>query len=129
MTEKAEITDQELLERLGQWIALRRLNAAAVLFLEAHRPLNFISSQAMVAASPIVHFLEPFFQSLVGTGYEHKLFEQFTELLEKRETVELLVIEIERANQAMKAKLKDEKKQRKELKRRMKEERKASRGI
>ena len=124
MTEKTEISDQELLERIGKWIAERRLTAPAIIFLESHRPLNFVGSQAMVAASPIVHFLEPFFQGLVGTGYEHRLFKQFSELLEKRETIELLIIEIERANQDFRARLKEEKKRRRELKQRMKRERK-----
>jgi hypothetical protein len=125
MTEKPDLTDQEILERIAAWTVRRRLTAPAIVFLEAHRPLSFVGSQAMIAAGPIVHFFEPFFQMLTG-GYEHSLFERFTRMLEeRRETVELLIVEIERKNQEQKARDREEKRRRKALKREARERRRA----
>ncbi|MHC4469900.1 MAG: hypothetical protein ACYTDY_03805 [Planctomycetota bacterium] len=128
MTEKAELTDQEILERIAEWTVRRRLTAPAIVFLEAHRPLSFVGSQAMIAASPIVSFFEPFFQMLAGTGYDHTVYERFARMLEeRRETVELLIIEIERKNQEQRALERDEKRRRKALRREAKEKRRALR--
>jgi hypothetical protein len=127
MTESPEITDQELLGRLANWIVTRRLTAPAILFLETHRPLSFVGSQAMVAASPIVHFLEPFFRGLVGPGYEHALYRRFANIIEDRANVERLIIEIERRNQDFREHEREEKRRRKELKIRLREEKKALR--
>ena len=124
MTEKAELTDQEILERIAEWTVERRLTAPAIVFLESHRPLSFVGSQAMIAASPIANFFEPFFQMLMGAGYDHSLFDRFARMLEeRRELPELLIIEIERRNQAFKAREKEEKLRRKALKREAKERR------
>lgn len=127
MTSKAELTDQEILDRLASWVVTKRMTAPAILFLESHRPLSFVGSQAMIAASPIVHFFEPFLQSLVGPGYGHQAYKRFAELMENRETVERLIIAIERENQAVKERESEEKAQRKALKKEAKAQRKALR--
>ena len=124
MNEKAELTDQEILERIAEWTVERRLTAPAIIFLESHRPLSFVGSQAMIAASPIVHFFEPFFQMLMGAGYDHSMFDRFATMLEeKREVPELLVIEIERRNQEFRAREKEAKLRRKALKKEAKQRR------
>ena len=57
MTEKSEITDQELLERLAGWIVERRMTAPAIIFLESHRPMSFVGSQFMSQMQAIaIHF-------------------------------------------------------------------------
>ena len=125
MTEKDEITDQELLDRLAGWIVERRMAAPAIIFLESHRPMSFVGSQFMIASSPIVQFLEPFIRSMFGEGYEHPLYERFAGLMEKRENLERLIITIERKSQEFQDRQKEEKKRRKALKREAKERRKA----
>jgi hypothetical protein len=116
MTEKAELTDQEIIARLAKWVAERRMTVPAILFIESHRPLSFVGSQAMIAASPFVAFFEPFLKGLVGPGFEHSIYRRFSELLEDRDNLELLVIEIERENQKMKEAERAEKARRKQLK-------------
>ena len=116
MTEKSELTDRELFSRLAKWVVDRRLTAPAIVFLESHRPLSFVGSQAMIAASPIVSFFEPFLKGLFGPGYEQASFRRFAELLEDRDNLELLIIEIERENQRQRETEKQEKLRRKALK-------------
>ncbi len=105
MTEKPDptppedLTDQQIFDRLATWVVARRLTAPAILFLESHRPLSFLGSQAMVAASPIVHVFEPFLQGFAGPGYSHAIYRRFAELLENRDNVERLIVTIERESQ------------------------------
>jgi len=127
MTSKAELTDQEILDRLASWVVAKRMTVPAILFLESHRPLSFVGSQAMIMASPIAHFFEPFLQSLIGPGYGHRIYERFAEMMEDRENFERLIIAIERENQAAKVVEREEKAKRKALKLEAKEKRKALR--
>ena len=112
MSEKVDLTDEEILSRLANWV----VELPAILFLESHRPLSFVGSQALIFASPIVSFFEPFLRSLFGPGYDQKSYQRFAELMEDRSNLELLIIEIERANQRQKDTEKEEKRRRKELK-------------
>ena len=128
MTEKAEPKDDELLERIAEWIAKRRLTAPAIIFLETHRPLSFVGSQAMIAATPVVSFFEPLLQALTGPGFGKNAFQRFAELMEDRDNVEVLIIEIERKSQEYRAREKEEKRRLKELKREAKTRRKALRA-
>ena len=125
MADKPELTDQEILDRLASWIVARRLTAPAILFLESHRPLSFVGSQAMIAASPIVHFFETFLQGLAGPGYEHALYRRFAEMMESRDNLERFIIAIERRNQEQSARDREEKARRKALQREAKAQRKA----
>jgi hypothetical protein len=127
MTSKAELTDQEILDRLASWVVAKRMTAPAILFLESHRPLSFVGSQAMIAASPIVHIFEPFLKGLMGPGFEHAAYKRFAVMMEDRESVERLVIAIERQSQVASEKEREEKAHRKALKREAKEKRKALR--
>ena len=127
MTSKAELTDQEILDRLASWVVTKRMTTPAILFLESHRPLSFVGSQAMIAASPIAHFFEPFLQYLMGPGYEHAIYKRFAGLMEDRENVERLIIAIERMSQKASELEREEKAKRKALKREAKEKRKALR--
>lgn len=127
MTSKAEITDQEILDRLASWVVSKRMTAPAIIFLESHRPLSFVGSQAMIMATPIVHFFEPFLQSLMGPGFGIKAYERFASMMEDRENVERMLITIERHNQAAQEVEREEKAKRKALKLEAKEKRKALR--
>ena len=56
----------------------------AIMFLESIKPLNFISSQAMV-----------FFEPIVQTVFNFKDYDNLQTALEKRESVEILIRKIE----------------------------------
>ncbi|HEY3283938.1 MAG TPA: hypothetical protein VGN26_16850 [Armatimonadota bacterium] len=55
------LTDEErdaMLETLAAKVVARRLETPAILFLEMHRPLNFLASQSLIVGMP---FLAPLF--------------------------------------------------------------------
>lgn len=83
-----ELTNEEterLLEKAVSEIKRRKLEMPAVLFLEMHKPLGFLSSQAAVVFSPM---LVPFF------GFD--TMNDYSRLLSKRENVEALISRLER---------------------------------
>lgn len=82
----AEMTedDFDLLGSLAQKLVRRRLAVPAIFFLESAKPLNYVGAQAMV-------FFGPFVQVL----FESPNYYRYTELLEQRPTVELLLQMIE----------------------------------
>ncbi len=91
--------DFELLRALAEKIVKRRLAVPAIFFLESAKPLNYIGSQAMVFFGPFVRVL-----------FESPNYYRYSELLEQRPTVELLLRMIEgyesdlaRADKAAKA--------------------------
>ena len=77
--------DRDLVDRLAEFIVRRRLGAAASMALEAGRPFNFLSSQALT-------FLAPFATLVFSTAE----YERFTRLLERRLSVDLLLEAIAR---------------------------------
>jgi hypothetical protein len=82
-----ELTDEErdrLLERAAQTVVRRRMEMPAVLALEMHRPLTFMSSQALIVFTP---FLAPAF------GLEN--LQKLSRLLEDRGNIDRLIERIE----------------------------------
>lgn len=71
--------ERALAERLAEFIVHRQMGAAAVMALEAGRPLNFLGSQALT-------FLAPF-ATLVFSRDE---YQRFTRMLERRQCIDLL---------------------------------------
>jgi hypothetical protein len=92
-----EIEDQAqtkaLLEKIAQNVVNRRLEMPAVLFLEMHRPLSFLGSQAL-------YFLTP----LLGLVAAPEQISRLARMLDTPEGVERLISAIER-----KAKIADKK--------------------
>ena len=78
------VEDFALLTDLARKIVRRRLAVPAIFFLETAKPLNYVGAQAMV-------FFGPFVQVL----FETPNYERYTELLEQRSTLELLLQMIE----------------------------------
>ncbi len=76
--------DYGLLLELARKIVRRRLSVPAIFFLETAKPLNYIGAQAMVFFGPFVRIL-----------FESPNYYRYTELLEQRPTLELLLRMIE----------------------------------
>jgi hypothetical protein len=81
--------DRQLLDKLARKIVARRMAMPAVLFLSSVRPLNAISSQAMV-------FLRPFATGLVNKA----AYDRITEIVDRRKGIAAMIDAIE-AQQAL----------------------------
>ena len=75
---------ESIVDDIAAKIVERRLETVAVLFLEMHKPLSFVASQAALVAMPLVGPL---------TGMERMVV--LSKLLRDRENVELLITRIE----------------------------------
>ena len=76
--------EDAVLEKLAKMVIRRGFSIPAIMFLESVKPLNYISSQTMV-------FFEPIVQSI----FSFRDYETFRIALEKRETIEFLILKIE----------------------------------
>jgi len=74
----------KLIDELARKIVKRRLETPAILFLEMHKPITFLASQSLLAASP---FLVPLF------GRDG--VRRYSRLFSTQENVELLIRRIE----------------------------------
>ena len=79
-----EADEQALLDKVARKVVDKGWTVPAIMFLESVKPLNFISSQAMV-----------FFEPIVQTVFSFKDYTTFRTALEKRESIELLLLKIE----------------------------------
>src|SRR5207248_272623 len=82
-----DLSDDErdqVIEKIAHGVVRHRMETAAILFLEMHKPVSFFASQSMVVLSP---FTAPF------VGLEN--VQVASKLMEKRENVELLIRRIE----------------------------------
>jgi len=95
--------DRALFAKLGAWIAQRRLETPAILFIESVRPLSFVGAQGM-------YFLEPFARGI----FDVTEYERLARLLERRPNIEELVRAIEDAADAREAEERKQKQARKE---------------
>jgi hypothetical protein len=78
--------DDALLDRLAAATVRFGMTVPAVFFLESSKPLSFVGSQ-------FLHFLSPLANSLLDA----REIDRLAALLERRETVEELIVRIERA--------------------------------
>lgn len=82
-----EREDDELLDSLVKHIVALRMETPAIFFLESVKPMNFVGSQAMV-----------FFRPLVTAFFSAATYDRLSAMLEKRETLEILIQKIEKAS-------------------------------
>ena len=75
-----------IIDRLCGEIVRRRLTTLALLYLEVSRPLNYVGAQ-------FLHFIRPILAVMLDT----RSLEQFASFLEKRGSVETLVMRLESA--------------------------------
>lgn len=76
--------ERELLDKVAKKVVYWKMAVPAIMTLESLKPLNYIGSQAMV-------FFEPIVQSL----FSFKDYDTFRAMLERRETIEHLLLRIE----------------------------------
>jgi hypothetical protein len=75
---------KELLAKIAGQIVKRKLTTPAILFFESVKPLSFVGSQALV-------FLQPIIQAFLN----RREYDEITLMMEERENVEKLLLEIE----------------------------------
>jgi hypothetical protein len=80
--------DERLLDRIAAGVVRWEMTVPAIFLLESSKPLNFVGSQ-------FLHFLSPIIHTLIDA----RELDRFAFLLEKRETLEDLIVRIERADQ------------------------------
>ncbi len=78
------VEEEAVLEKVARKVVDRRMAVPAIVFLESVKPLNFIGSQALV-----------FFEPIVQTLFNLKDYDTFRQALEKRESIEILILKIE----------------------------------
>lgn len=110
-SETGELSEKDLLliSKIAKKIVYIGLATPAIFFIEMHKPMNFLGSQ-------ILFFLEPILWGFFNTNE----FRQFAKILEKRNSLEILLQKIEEESILLdekKKQLKAERKQRKQSKR------------
>ncbi|MCE5199473.1 MAG: hypothetical protein ABFD54_06095 [Armatimonadota bacterium] len=83
-TPLSEEERDSLINSIAKKVADRRLETVAVLFLEMHKPLSFLASQAMLVSMP-----------LAAPVFGPQNVADLSKLLRERENVELLISRIE----------------------------------
>jgi hypothetical protein len=86
--ELTEAETEELIDKAAKEIEKRKLNTPAILFLEMHKPLGYVASQAAIALSP---FIVPFF------GFD--FLNDYSRLFAKRDNIEKLIVRLEEARE------------------------------
>lgn len=76
--------EDAVLDKIARKAVDKGWSVPAILFLESVKPLNFLGSQTMV-----------FFEPIVQTLFSFRDYTTFREALEKRESIEILLLRIE----------------------------------
>ena len=96
---------EKLLDRIAARVVGWRMATPAIMFLESVKPMNYVGSQMLV-------FFEPFVRAI----FNFKEYSIFTEIMQERQNVEVLLVKIEKLDLEAYRKEKEEKKKRKEEK-------------
>jgi hypothetical protein len=86
--------EQVLIDRFAVWVVKRGLTVPAIMALESTKPLNWIGSQMMLVAEPAAWAIEPMLKSFFK--FNHQDYLKFQQLLEKRWSMEEIILAIER---------------------------------
>jgi hypothetical protein len=76
--------EKALLDKLAKKVVHWKMTAPAIMALESVKPLNYIGSQAMV-----------FFEPIIQTIFNLRDYDTIRQMLERRETIEMLLLRIE----------------------------------
>ncbi len=85
MIDVSEERKRILINKFAQKIVDMRLAPIAIVMLESSKPLSFLASQTMV-------FFNPFFYAF----FKYNEYDEISALLEDRNNIEALILEIER---------------------------------
>ena len=83
---------EQMIDRFVDWIVARDLDAPALLFLEASKPLALIGSQMLLLCQPVLGFLG----STLGWFDDHRVLAAYAELLEDPSNIERILDRLER---------------------------------
>ncbi len=86
--------EKDLLDRLAHVVVKWNMSVPTIMALESVKPLNFIGSQAMVFAEPMAHAIEPLIQ-IIMKNFNMADYNTLRGMLERRETIEALLLRIE----------------------------------
>ena len=86
--------EQELIDRFAKWVVRRGLTIPAIMAIESTKPLNWIGSQMMLIGEPAAWAIEPFLKA--AFGFNHKDYLRMQKLMEKRHSMESLLLTIEK---------------------------------
>jgi hypothetical protein len=110
--------EQELIDKFAQWVVKRGLTVPAIMAIESTKPLNWIGSQMMLIAEPAAWALEPFLKAAFNLN--HKDYLKMQRLMEKRWSMEQVILAIEKFDAEAKVKEDELKAQRKAEKKELK---------
>ncbi|NIM75347.1 MAG: hypothetical protein GTO21_01355 [Armatimonadetes bacterium] len=91
-TKTAREDEDAFIEKIAREIARRRLEVPAVMFLEIHRPISFLGSQAIFFCAPFLKFIVPpdgaekFARLLDTPGGVDRLIQSIEEAANRHET-------------------------------------------
>ena len=97
-----ELSPEELdtLEKLAERVVKMNMAVPAILFLESIRPLNYLGSQAMLFFKPLlgiaVDGVNLATAPLLGFSLDATFYNRVQEVLEKRASIEALIVRIEK---------------------------------
>lgn len=96
-----ELTEEEIevLEILAKRVVRMNMAIPAIMFLESVRPLNFIGSQVMLFFRPIIDTAVDGLNvatSPFGLSMDMQYYNRLQQVLEKRASIEALIVRIER---------------------------------
>jgi hypothetical protein len=90
----------ETLEQLAERVVKMQMAVPAIMFLESIRPLNYLGSQALLFFKPLlgiaVDGVNLATAPLLGFSLDVTFYSRVQEVLEKRASVEALIVRIER---------------------------------
>ncbi len=95
-----------MLDRLAELAVRHRMTVPAILLLESVKPLSFLGSQAL-------HFFEP----MVRAFFSVPDYDRAAALLERRESIEALLVRIEAKDDAVRREEREAKERRREARR------------
>jgi hypothetical protein len=95
--------EEKLLDRLAEMTVANRMTVPAILLLESVKPLSFLGSQALL-----------FFEPMVRAFFTVPDYDRVTALLERRDSLEALLVRIETRDEDARAAEREAKARRRE---------------
>ena len=84
------MNDKSIISEFAKKISDRGLSVPSIFLLESAKYISFIAGQILIFLGPILTFF-----------VNDKKYYQFIELIEKKENVEFLIVQIEKTNTSM----------------------------